>query len=142
MSRRSARRDGKMPKRETSGKPCPRCSLRPGSSGISTDAPSVCLNGRGRAVVEEDRGPEGVDSDSIVIGQREYAVWPAEQHVHSVGHRTIGLTTFSDAPALHPALVSRVRELESDVRFAARFSRAGGGVKVYHLDRWESGEAD
>jgi hypothetical protein len=83
-----------------------------------------------------------VDSDSVVIGQREYAVWPAGQEVRSVGHRTIGVTTFADAPLIHPALVSCVRALETDVRFAARFYRASGGVKIYHLDRWESAEAD
>lgn len=81
-------------------------------------------------------------SDSVVIGQREYAVWPAGQEVRPVGHRTIGVTTFTDTPALHPALVSHVRSLEGDVRFAARFNRASGGVKVYHLDRWESAVAE
>jgi hypothetical protein len=83
-----------------------------------------------------------VDNDSVVIGQREYAVWPSGQEVRSVGHRTIGVTTFADGPELNPALAARVRALESDVRFAARFYRAAGGVKIHHLDRWESAEAE
>jgi hypothetical protein len=83
-----------------------------------------------------------VNSDSVTIGQREYAVWPAGQEVRPLGHRTIGMTTFADAVAVHPGLVARARALESDVRFAARFYRASGGVKIYHLDRWESAEAD
>jgi len=83
-----------------------------------------------------------VDSESVVIGQREYAVWPAGQEVRPVGHRTIGMTTFADAPELHPALVSRARALEGDVRFASRFLRSSGGIKIYHLERWDSAEAD
>lgn len=78
----------------------------------------------------------------MVIGTREFPVWPKGQTVHPLGHRTIGLTTFGDALAFHPALLSRIRELENDPRFSARHFRAGGGARIYHLDRWESPEAE
>jgi hypothetical protein len=83
-----------------------------------------------------------LDIDGIVIGTREFPVWPMGQAVHPLGHRTIGLTTFGDVAAFHPALLSRIQALESDLRFSARHFRAGGGTKIYHLDRWESPEAD
>jgi hypothetical protein len=80
--------------------------------------------------------------DGIVIGTREHPVWPPGQEVRPLGHRTIGLTTFADAAEFHPALVARIRALETDPRFAAHHFRAGGGTKIYHLERWESAEAD
>ncbi len=83
-----------------------------------------------------------MDNDSVVIGTREYPVWPAGQEVRPLGHRTIGLTTFADAAEFHPGLVARINALQSDPRFANRYFRAAGGIKIYHLDRWESPEAD
>ena len=87
-------------------------------------------------------GAGGLDNDSVVIGGREYPVWPAGQEVRPLGHRTIGLTTFADAAEFHPGLVARINALQSDPRFANRYFRAAGGVKIYHLDRWESPEAE
>jgi hypothetical protein len=95
--------------------------------------------GRGEVAAE---GIEGLDNDSVMIGTREYPVWPAGQEVRPLGHRTIGLTTFADAAEFHAGLVARINALQGDPRFANRYFRAAGGIKVYHLDRWECPEAD
>ena len=52
-----------------------------------------------------------MDNDSVVIGTREYPVWPTGQEVRPLGHRTIGITTFADAG-------------EFDVLFEGRLRRA------------------
>jgi len=89
--------------------------------------------------------PDGVfilENESVRIGAREFPIWPAGQAVRPLGHRTIGITTFADAAEIHAALIERIHALEGDSRFASRYFRAAGGTKVYHLDRWESPEAE
>lgn len=83
-----------------------------------------------------------MDNDSVAIGARNYPVWPNGQEVRPLGHRTMGMTTFADAAAFHPALVARIHDLQSDPRFAARYVRSAGGIKLFHLEQWESPEAD
>lgn len=83
-----------------------------------------------------------MDTDSVVIGDKVFPVWPAGQEVRPLGHRTIGITTFADAPEFHAALVARILSLENDPRFASRYFRAAGGTKIHHLERWETPEAD
>lgn len=83
-----------------------------------------------------------MDTDSVVIGDREFPVWPAGQEVRPLGHRTIGITVFADAPAFHAALVERIFAIEHDPRFASRYFRAAGGTKIHHLDQWDAPEAD
>jgi hypothetical protein len=83
-----------------------------------------------------------LDTDSVEIGDRLFPVWPKGQEVRPIGHRTIGITTFADASEFHGSLRERILLLENDRRFAARHARAAGGVKIYHLDRWEAPEAE
>jgi len=77
-----------------------------------------------------------------MIGTREYRV-AAGQEVRPLGHRTIGITTFADAARV-PSRARRAHQ-----RAAGRpalsptaYFRAAGGIKIYHLDRWESPEPD
>lgn len=88
----------------------------------------------GSAVVTEE--------DSISIEGRDVPVWPAGQKVESFAHPEILVTFFADAAAFHERLVARIRALEQDRRLASAPVRAFGGTKIYHLDQWESPEAD
>src|SRR6202008_3475043 len=52
------------------------------------------------------------------------------------------VTFFADAAAIHAGLIARIHELERDRTLASRPVPSFGGTKVYHLDRWDSAEAD
>lgn len=82
------------------------------------------------------------ESDSVRIGSRDFAIWPAGQKVHCLDHPEILVTAFADADAIHGGLIARIHALERDRRFASRHVPAYGGTKVYHLDRWDVPEAD
>jgi len=105
---------------------------------------ALAIGGTRRIATTEvsQKGFSGLDNDSVIIGTREYPVWPAGQEVRPLGHRTIGMTTFPDVGDIHPALLARIRELESDPVFATRHLRSAGGITIYRLEQWDSPAAD
>ncbi|MCG8355462.1 MAG: 2OG-Fe(II) oxygenase family protein [Kiloniellales bacterium] len=78
----------------------------------------------------------------VQVSQQPVPVWPEGQRVLSRDkQRTILRTVFTDTEAYHPALIARVLEMAQDPRWSAQYSRSLGGTKLYHLDQWDSAEA-
>ncbi len=81
-------------------------------------------------------------SEVIEIGARPLAVWPEGQKILSRDpQNTILRTRFADTEAYHPALIAQVLERAADPRYSGQYGRSLGGIKLYHLDRWDSEEA-
>lgn len=62
--------------------------------------------------------------------------------MESFAHPEILVTSFANAAAFDERLLARIRAVEQDRRLAGAPVRAFGGTKIYHLDQWESPEAD
>ncbi len=70
-------------------------------------------------------------------------VWPESQGYRVArGKPRVFITHFTDTAAYHPALIDGILALESDPRFARNYTRATGGIKIHHVDRWGSPAAD
>ena len=68
--------------------------------------------------------------------------WPEQQLIERWREKSVVMTHFQDTEAYHPALICRVLELEKDPALSEEWNRLQGGVKVYHLDRWDCPEAE
>jgi len=76
------------------------------------------------------------------IGDRTYAVWPADQVLYSLGGPKLLKTSFTDAEHYHPALRSRILELAGETQRPAAGARNVCGTKIHDPDTWNCPEAE
>ncbi|HWA41626.1 MAG TPA: putative 2OG-Fe(II) oxygenase [Hypericibacter adhaerens] len=68
--------------------------------------------------------------------------WPEGQRVRRQKSAELTLTRFADSEDHRPALMAAILRLAQGSRFARRYIRAFGGIKVDHVAEWEVPEAD
>ncbi len=79
---------------------------------------------------------------TVNIRGEEIAVWPASQKITKLLDTFILMTRFEDVPRYHPELTRKVFEQEKKSKFKVDFGQGGCGTKIFHLDRWQSAEAE
>jgi len=68
-------------------------------------------------------------------------VWPEGQKITRLKKSLVLMTRFTDVPHYHSELNRKILALEQAGRFKADYAPGGCGIKIYHLDRWQSDEA-
>jgi len=81
-------------------------------------------------------------SRTVLICGEEIPVWPEAQEIRKLEDSAVLMTHFADVPHYHPELIRKTLEMKSASRYVAEYSLGGCGNKVYHLDRWQSAEAE
>ncbi len=71
----------------------------------------------------------------------EIPVWPEGQKISKLRKSLVLMTCFTDVPHYHTELTRKILALENEARFKADYAPGGCGIKIYHLDRWQSAEA-
>ncbi len=84
----------------------------------------------------------GAIPEQMEVASGLIETWPEQQLIERWREKSVVMTHFQDTEAYHPALIRRVLELEKDPALSEEWNRLQGGVKVYHLDRWDCPEAD
>jgi hypothetical protein len=79
---------------------------------------------------------------TLQVGGRQLAVWPARTPFEKVNEGFIFATQFDDMEYYHPLLEQAILERESDPQFGLKLFRGACGVKVHHVDRWQSPAAN
>jgi len=79
---------------------------------------------------------------SVYFGAKRLKIWPEGQRIDTLDEPSARLTDFSDSTVYHPRLIEKIRSLERGSEFRDYVFKGGCGVKVRHLDRWNSIEAD
>src|SRR5437764_10011314 len=82
--------------------------------------------------VTGSRTDEGAPESAVLLDGKRLPVWPADQRIAFEENRTIGITTFDDAPSYHEALRRKVIEIAGSPD-ASRPIGSAGGTKIYHL---------
>jgi len=82
------------------------------------------------------------DSATIEIGPKEIPIWPEGQRYMARGEQVqILRTDFADTAHYHPGLIEYVLKMAAEPEHAKQYGRSLGGIKLYHLDRWDCPEA-
>jgi len=79
---------------------------------------------------------------TVRIRGKDVPVWPETQEISNLEDSSVLITQFADAQHYHPGLTRKILELESESRYMADYGQGGCGIKIYHLDRWQSAEAE
>jgi hypothetical protein len=70
-------------------------------------------------------------------------IWPPEQSWQTLpGRPPVLLAHFADHADYHAGLTARIMALLDDRALAKRYARVASGIKIHHLERWNSPEAD
>lgn len=70
------------------------------------------------------------------------AVWPKHVRIQDWVEPNVKIAVFDDTERYHPGLNTRALALESDRDLARPFPGYVGSTKIYHLERWNSAEAE
>ena len=80
---------------------------------------------------------------TVCIRGKEIPVWPEAQKISKlIKDSLVLMTRFADVPRYHPELTRKILEQEKKSKYKADFEQGGCGIKIYHLDRWQSAEAE
>lgn len=85
---------------------------------------------------------EDLSKRTVNIRGKEIPVWPEGQEVSRLEGSLVLVTRFADVPDYHPELIRKTLEQESNSRYKANYAQGGCGTKIFHLDRWQSAEAE
>ena len=78
----------------------------------------------------------------LPVGDKEISVWPDSAQIEKINELSIFVAEFDDTECYHPALQQAILERESNPQFGLKLFRGACGVKVHHVDQWESAAAD
>ena len=79
---------------------------------------------------------------TVRIRGEEIPVWPEGQEIINIKDSLVLMTRFADVPRYHSELARKILKLEKKSTYKTDFGRGGCGIKIYHLDRWQSAEAE
>jgi hypothetical protein len=75
---------------------------------------------------------------TVSIRGSEIPVWPEDQKISKLHKSLVLMTRFTDVLRYHTELTRKILALENESRFMADYAPGGCGIKIYHLDRWQS----
>jgi hypothetical protein len=78
----------------------------------------------------------------VYFGAKRLRTWPKEQRIDALDEPSVRLTDFSDSAVYHPRLIEKIHALEQEGEIRDTLFKGGCGVKIRHMDRWNSIEAD
>src|SRR5687767_6400149 len=78
----------------------------------------------------------------VFLGSQPVPVWPEGQTVKTLDHPAIMSTRFTDTALYHARLTACIQERAGHQRTGKQYFRGAGGTKTYHVDQWNSSEAD
>jgi hypothetical protein len=90
------------------------------------------------AIADPVAGDQAGLPDTVDIGGHALASWPPEQMVLPLSAPLMAITSFTDAPAYHGALIAAALAAERDPRFRDPQFKGGCGVKVRDIAAWDS----
>jgi hypothetical protein len=79
---------------------------------------------------------------TVRIRGQKIPVWPEAQKISKLKDSLVLVTRFADMPRYHPELTRKILEQEKKSKYKTDFEQGGCGIKIYHLDRWQSAEAE
>jgi hypothetical protein len=79
---------------------------------------------------------------TVRIRGKEIPVWPEGQKISKLKDSLVLTTRFTDVPRYHSELTRKILELEKKSTYKTDFAQGSCGIKIYHLDRWQSAEAE
>jgi Putative 2OG-Fe(II) oxygenase len=81
-------------------------------------------------------------TDMVYFGARKVKIWPERQLIQTLAEPTAHLTDFADYERYHERLIQKILALEQREDLRDWFFVGGCGVKIRHIHRWASIEAD
>jgi hypothetical protein len=78
----------------------------------------------------------------LPVEGNEISVWPGNTKIEKINELSIFVAEFDDTECYHPALQQAILERETNPQFGLKLFRGACGVKVHHLEQWESAAAD
>ena len=78
----------------------------------------------------------------LPVDGNDIQVWPGSTRVEKINELSFFTAEFDDTECYHLALQQAILERESDPRFGLKLFPGACGVKVHHVDQWDSAAAN